>query len=65
MGLYLVGPDSASPLGFVFNHDIPVWSYSLFFQNVAMARQQIFGAQWMSVTWSLAVEEQFYLLLPF
>jgi peptidoglycan/LPS O-acetylase OafA/YrhL len=30
-----------------------------------MSSHQTFGAQWLAITWSLAVEEQFYLLLPF
>ena len=29
-----------------------------------MSSHQSFGPQWLAVTWSLAVEEQFYLLLP-
>lgn len=64
MGLYFVGPDSPILLRDIFNRDIPVWSYPLFLQNFNMAHQQIFGAQWMGITWSLAIEEQFYLLLP-
>ena len=64
MGLYFVGPDSAKPLRDLFNHDLPAWSYPLFLQNFFMSSHQIFGPGWMGVTWSLAVEEQFYLLLP-
>jgi len=48
----------------IFNHSIPFWSYPLFLQNFAMASRGEFGAQWLAVTWSLAIEEQFYLLLP-
>src|ERR1700686_2947084 len=29
-----------------------------------MAHRQTFGAHWVATTWSLAIEEQFYLLLP-
>jgi peptidoglycan/LPS O-acetylase OafA/YrhL len=29
-----------------------------------MAHRQTFGASWIATTWSLAIEEQFYLLLP-
>ena len=43
---------------------LPDWSYGLFLQNVFMAWEGQFGAGWMGVTWSLAVEEQFYLALP-
>lgn len=46
----------------MFNQALPIWSYPLFLQNFAMAVQGTFGAQWLMVTWSLAVEEQFYLL---
>ncbi len=63
-GLYFAGPRSVSSLRGIFNRDIPVWSYLLFLQNFSMASKATFGPAWMGVTWSLAVEEQFYLLLP-
>ncbi len=44
---------------------VPEWSYALFVQNLFMGASNSFGPGWLSVTWSLAVEEQFYLLLPF
>jgi len=43
---------------------IPFWYYSVFLQNVWMAMRGTFGAGGLGVTWSLAVEEQFYLTLP-
>jgi peptidoglycan/LPS O-acetylase OafA/YrhL len=43
---------------------VPGWAYVSFLQNAHAAKTGSFGAQWMAVTWSLAVEEQFYLLLP-
>jgi peptidoglycan/LPS O-acetylase OafA/YrhL len=43
---------------------LPFWSYATFLQNYAMAAAGRFGAQFAAVTWSLAIEEQFYLLLP-
>jgi peptidoglycan/LPS O-acetylase OafA/YrhL len=64
VGLHLVGPDSAKPLQTLFNRDIPIWSYPLFLQNCFISWYRVFGAQWMVITWSLAVEEQFYLILP-
>src|SRR5215469_2441853 len=39
------------------------WSYLLFIQNFFMAKWNVFGAPWTSVTWSLCIEEQFYLLM--
>ncbi len=48
----------------MFNQTLPLWSYPLFLQNFAMAIQGTYGAQWVMITWSLAVEEQFYLILP-
>jgi peptidoglycan/LPS O-acetylase OafA/YrhL len=39
------------------------WSYFLFIQNFFMAKWNSLGAPWTSVTWSLCIEEQFYLLM--
>ena len=63
-GLYLAGQHSEGPLHELFNRDLPWWSYFLFLQNFFMSAHQNFGPQWLRITWSLAVEEQFYLLLP-
>jgi len=43
---------------------IPWWSYVTLTQNFWMAVQGYHGAFAMAVTWSLAVEEQFYLTIP-
>jgi peptidoglycan/LPS O-acetylase OafA/YrhL len=43
---------------------LPWITYTLFLQNFWMAYASTFGAFGLSVTWSLAVEEQFYLSLP-
>lgn len=64
VGLYAVGQNGAGPLKDAFNHDLPLWSFPLFFQNVFMTWSLVWGPAWMGATWSLAVEEQFYLLLP-
>jgi peptidoglycan/LPS O-acetylase OafA/YrhL len=42
----------------------PLWSYALFVQNFFMGGLDSYGSGWLGVTWSLAVEEQFYLVLP-
>jgi peptidoglycan/LPS O-acetylase OafA/YrhL len=44
---------------------IPLWSYATFSQNLLMSYHNTFGTLWMGITWSLAVEEQFYCVLPF
>jgi peptidoglycan/LPS O-acetylase OafA/YrhL len=64
VGLALVGPNRSDPLGYLFNRFIPTWAYPLFVQNFFMSWHHGTGAEWMVPTWSLAVEEQFYLLLP-
>jgi peptidoglycan/LPS O-acetylase OafA/YrhL len=46
------------------NDTIPVWSYFLHIQNFFMAAQDSFGSHFLGVSWSLAIEEQFYLILP-
>jgi peptidoglycan/LPS O-acetylase OafA/YrhL len=43
---------------------IPSYAYALFIQNFWMAKQNTLGAFGLAVTWSLAIEEQFYLTLP-
>jgi peptidoglycan/LPS O-acetylase OafA/YrhL len=63
---FLFGAATGSePLSSEFSPLLPWWSYLTFSQNIASAHSGFFGAQWLGVTWSLAVEEQFYLLLPF
>lgn len=48
----------------LFGDRLPLLSYATFTQNFAMLSASTFGAAWLGVTWSLAVEEQFYFLLP-
>ena len=43
---------------------IPFWNYFLLIQNFTMARTGEWGAAPLGVTWSVALEEQFYLFLP-
>ncbi len=49
----------------LFANTLPLWPYFLYLQNFAMVWHGTFGNEFLAVTWSLAVEEQFYLLLPF
>jgi peptidoglycan/LPS O-acetylase OafA/YrhL len=48
----------------LYQNPLPLLSYLTFTQNFFMSRANDFGVGWLSPTWSLAVEEQFYLLLP-
>jgi peptidoglycan/LPS O-acetylase OafA/YrhL len=43
---------------------LPAWAYLTLTQNVVMGAEASAGSIWLTPTWSLAVEEQFYLLLP-
>jgi len=43
---------------------IPAWTYALYLQNFWMAAHETYGGLWLNVTWSLAIEEQFYLVAP-
>ena len=64
VGLYLSRFTKNDHLHAIFNSEVPAWSYLLFLQNFFMSSHKAFGPQWMGITWSLAIEEQFYLLLP-
>ena len=43
----------------------PFWTYATFTQNIPIALGGYGGPRWVGITWSLAIEEQFYLLFPF
>jgi peptidoglycan/LPS O-acetylase OafA/YrhL len=51
-------------LGWFIYQPLPVWSFFTFMQNFFMVKVDQFGAGALGPTWSLALEEQFYLLLP-
>jgi len=51
-------------LGRLFEDPLPLWPYILYVQNFAMMLAVTFGPVWMAGSWSLAVEEQFYLTFP-
>jgi|694.fasta_scaffold76615_2 peptidoglycan/LPS O-acetylase OafA/YrhL len=48
----------------LFHDSLPIWSYASFTQNLFMGARGDFGPHWLGITWSLAVEEQFYLFIP-
>lgn len=50
--------------GWLYNNPLPLWTYALFMQNFAMGITNNWGPNWIAVTWSLAIEEQFYLIIP-
>lgn len=54
----------AGAKGAVFNADTPLWCHMTFTQNLWMAAHDQWGPDGISVTWSVAIEEQFYLVFP-
>jgi peptidoglycan/LPS O-acetylase OafA/YrhL len=48
-----------------FDSKIPFWVYFTYFQNYMMGFQNSLGNNWLAPTWSLGVEEQFYILIAF
>jgi len=48
---------------YLFTGHIPIWSYATFLQNFTISWYAVNPA-YMGGSWSLAVEEQFYLLFP-
>jgi peptidoglycan/LPS O-acetylase OafA/YrhL len=63
IALLIAGPGSTA-LGRLLEPQLPLWTYVIYLQNLAMALASGYGATWMAGSWSLAVEEQFYLTLP-
>lgn len=64
-GLALIsGLASRAGAEWLMAQPMPLLSYATFTQNIFMGLAQGTGANWMGVSWSLAVEEQFYLVLP-
>ena len=48
----------------LFGPTVPWYTYATFTQNIGYAAGGPNLAYWLAATWSLAVEEQFYLILP-
>jgi peptidoglycan/LPS O-acetylase OafA/YrhL len=63
IALAILGARTVS-FGRLFENPLPVWPYALYLQNFAMAAASTYGPMWMAGSWSLAIEEQFYLTLP-
>ncbi len=55
---------SASNFEWLAKAPYPFYSYLFYIQNFWMTHTTDFGPNWLASTWSLAVEEQFYLILP-
>ena len=67
VSLLLLAHHAQEWYGWLFAQDfskVPRWSFIFFLQNLFYAKVDLAGPLWTTVTWSLAVEEQFYLFLP-
>ncbi len=53
-----------SRFGWLFDPAVPDIAYLTFTQNIWMGLAGNFGSNFLASTWSLAVEEQFYLFVP-
>jgi peptidoglycan/LPS O-acetylase OafA/YrhL len=48
----------------LFTNPFPIAPYFIHLQNFSMALKGTFGNEFLAMTWSLAIEEHFYLFLP-
>lgn len=48
----------------LFIDPLPLWSYLTFLQSYTMGLENNSGPKWLAISWSVSVEEQFYLFLP-
>src|ERR1700739_188454 len=56
--------DATGKFAWMWTNQLPWTPYLVFLQNFWMAHRNTLGLFGLTVTWSLAVEEQFYLTLP-
>jgi peptidoglycan/LPS O-acetylase OafA/YrhL len=64
VGIRLTSLTSLPQFDSLLGRPFPLPSYLSFTQNILMGMRGDFGPRWLDVTWSLAIEEQFYLLVP-
>jgi peptidoglycan/LPS O-acetylase OafA/YrhL len=65
VGLFFAGREflPAQRFAWLFDHQVPTWGYFLFSHNIVAMIYDHAGPHWMGISWSLALEEQFYVLL--
>lgn len=63
--LLAIGAALASKPWVHTGQELPAWSYFVFMQNAFMLTRDSVGLHWLSPTWTLALEEQFYIVAPF
>lgn len=61
---FLAMRDSAWLSRNYFTQTVPLWSYFALLQNHLIALSGSIGPLWLLITWSLAIEAQFYLVIP-
>jgi peptidoglycan/LPS O-acetylase OafA/YrhL len=64
LALVAAGAQEGYSLRFLFDDPLPAWSFATFTQNIVMGLEGHYGQRFLGATWSLAVEEQFYLFVP-
>jgi peptidoglycan/LPS O-acetylase OafA/YrhL len=63
-GFILLSALAPPRLEWLYASPLPLWSYLSFTQNYLMGLNATFGPNWLSVTWAVAMEQQFYVILP-